>query len=407
MGSRRRLLRRASAVAGTVGLAGCLGRLPFVGGPESRVYGPSGDLPDRQHVLTPFLRTDDAGNPLPPHFHRVLLLDLAQEPDARTAERVEAAMATLERAYEWRPEGLFHMLVWGPGYFERIGALDRAPVRRPEVISRTDDPELLDFDAALVVSSDVTSHPPSVENAMFGTTDRLNGEPVDARLDEAFDLVGRRTGFIGQGLPAAHTDAEGIPTDHGITDADPMFTGFFSGRKGTQASEARVTIPSGEFAGGTTMHLSHLRLSLDRWFGAFDEAGRVARMFSPRFDPGDTEEFDTDVPVSGKLADIAREHGVVGHQEKVAQVRKEDEPLLLRRDFNTVDAGQAGVHFLSLQRTLDDFVRTRDAMNGWWLRGESDAITDRRNNGLLNFITVVSRANFYVPPRNDRVFPAR
>lgn len=406
MGTRRRLLARASAVAGAAGLAGCLGSLPFLGG-DGGEFGDPGERPARQHVWNPYLRTDRHGNHLPPRYNRVLLLDLAEEPDDGTAEAVEAAMRTVEDAYDWRPEGLFHMLAWGSGYFERIGALERSPVRHPSVISRTDDPDLLSFDAALVLASDVGSHPLAVENAMFGDADELEGEPVDAPLGDVFDRVARRTGFIGEGLPSRHADAEGIPSDHTITEDDPLFTGFFSGRRGTQASEDRVTIPSGEFAGGTTMHLSHLDLELDRWFNAFDDAGRVARMFSPEMDPEDVAEFATDVPFTKDVAEVAAENDLVGHHEKVARVRRDGEPLLLRRDFNTVDGGNAGLHFLSLQRSLDEFVSTRDAMNGWWLRQHSDAITDRKNNGLLNFITVRSRANFYVPPREDRALPAR
>jgi hypothetical protein len=78
---------------------------------------------------------------------------------------------------------------------------------------------------------------------------------------------------------------------------------------------------------------------------------------------------------------------------------------VLRRDFNTVDGGRAGLHFVSFQRRLADFRKTRKAMNGWYVRDDSPAITDRKNNGLLNFITVRSRANFYVPPRDGRSFP--
>jgi hypothetical protein len=99
------------------------------------------------------------------------------------------------------------------------------------------------------------------------------------------------------------------------------------------------------------------------------------------------------------------EQVIVGHHETVAQARKNGKPLLLRRDFNTTDGGQAGVHFLSLQKSIDDFVETRRAMNGWYVRDDSEAITDRSNNGILEFITEVATANFYVPPRADRSFP--
>jgi len=78
---------------------------------------------------------------------------------------------------------------------------------------------------------------------------------------------------------------------------------------------------------------------------------------------------------------------------------------VLRRDFNTADGGQAGVHFLSFQRSLDEFEKTRKAMNGWYLRDDHPRVRDRENNGILEFISVVSRANFYLPPRDERAFP--
>lgn len=184
-----------------------------------------------------------------------------------------------------------------------------------------------------------------------------------------------------------------------------MFTGFFSGFAKTQATEDRVTIQHGDHAGGTTLHVSHLRESLDDWWDGLDEEGRVARMFSPEFSPADVSAFTDDVPFSDAVREHASEFGVVGHQEKVARAREDGVPILLRRDFNTVDGGRAGVHFLSLQRSLADFRKTRRAMNGWYIRDDHPSITDRTNNGLLEFITVVSRANFYVPPRDERAFP--
>jgi hypothetical protein len=239
---------------------------------------------------------------------------------------------------------------------------------------------------------------------MFGERRDLGGVRVAHRLDDVFSVASRRTGFVGEGLPAAHADAEGVPAGS-PPEAAPLFTGFFSGRSKTQASEDRVTIQDGRYAGGTTMHVSHLRESLDRWWDGLDDAGRIARMFSPEFTAEDVAGFTDDVPFANAVRDHAREFGVVGHQEKVARAREGGKPIVLRRDFNTVDGGRAGLHFLSLQRDLEDFRKTRRAMNGWYLRDDHPAITDRENNGLLEFITVASRANFYVPPRAQRAFP--
>ncbi|WP_227357465.1 DUF7405 family protein [Haladaptatus salinisoli] len=340
-----------------------------------------------------------------PRHHLILLLSLSSEPSVDAARRVERAMRTLESAYDWSSDGLFHVLAWGTEYFARLDALDSAPIHRPTVISRTDNPKLLDFDAALVLASDAPSHLRAAESAMFGGNEKLGSVEVVDRLRDVFDVDERRTGFRGRGLPVEHTDAEGIPNNPPLSEKDRMFMGFRSGLRGTQASEDRITIESGAFTGGTTMHLSHLEQSLDEWFDALDESERVARMFSPEFSQTDVAGFTDAVPFADAVREHAREYNVVGHQEKVAQTRRDGKPVILRRDFNTVDGGHAGVHFLALQRSLSDFERTRKAMNGWYLRDDSPSITERKNNGILNFITVVSRANFYVPPREKRAFP--
>lgn len=407
--SRRGLLRHLAVVSGSLGLSGCARRI------AGRAESPTADLPPnpqaatlprRQHAWNDALRSDGHGNPLSPRFHRVLLLDLDVAPAADAAREVELAMRSIESAYDWAPDGLLHALGWGTGYFADRGLLDASPVSEPRVLSRTDDPALLSFDAALVLASDVPAHLSAVDAAMFGSREALGGEPVGHRLGDVFSVASRRRGFMGRGLPAAHADAEGVPPGSPPQEA-PMFTGFFSGYARTQATEDRVTIRTGPHAGGTTVHLAHLRESLDDWWEGLGEAGRVARMFSPAFSAEDVQGFTDDVPFADAVREHAREHGVVGHHEKVARVREGGRPIILRRDFNTVDGGRAGVHFLSLQRTLDDARRTWRAMNGWYLRDDHPGITDQRNNGILDFITVSSRANFYLPPRDERAFPAR
>lgn len=404
MASRRGLLQRLAAVSGAAGLAGCsglLGRQTTAPVADLQPNPLAEELPDRQHAWDDTLPTDSDGNHLAPRHYRVLLLDLDEDPTEQAAATIERAMRTVESAYDYGPGGLLHMLAWGTTYFDRIGGLDSSPIRRPKVLSRTDNPDLRSFDAALVLATNVPSHLPAVDGAMFGTRSSLNGESVDDKLGEVFSVSRRKTGFLGEGLPAEHTTAEGAPP--AVPGDAPMFTGFFSGRARTQAGEDRVTISEGPYAGGTTMHLSHLTESLDAWWNMAAE-DRVKRMFSSEFSPEDVAELGQSMP----FADAVREHaseGEVGHWEKVRRAREDGKPLLLRRDFNTTDGSQAGVHFLSLQRQLEDFVKTRDAMNGWWLREEHPDLKDRANNGILEFITVVSRANFYVPPRSERAFP--
>jgi hypothetical protein len=409
MTSRRRLLQRVAGLASTAGLAGCTSLTASSSNGRFGLEPNPHDLPERQHGQDAFMRRDGDGNALVPRHHAVLLLDLTTDPSAEAARTVERAMRHVESAYEWRSGGLFHMLAWGHPYFERIGRLGEAPIVPPEDNSRIDEPRLEGFDAALVLSSDVPSHLRKVETAMFGERSALQGVPIDDRLGEVFTVTERRTGFIGEGLPQRHTDAEGIPAGVEIPESSPLFMGFRSGLTGTQATEEAVTISGGwfdsEFAGGTTMNLTRFDQSLSGWYEGLSQADRVDRMFSPEFSPEAVESFAQSVPFADEVQEHAAENGVVGHHEKVAQARADGKPLLLRRDFNTVDGGRAGVHFLSLQASIDDFVKTRRAMNGWYVRDDNAAITDQNNNGILEVITEVSVANFYVPPRPTRAFP--
>ena len=52
---------------------------------------------------------------------------------------------------------------------------------------------------------------------------------------------------------------------------------------------------------------------------------------------------------------------MVGHAQKVARVREDGTPLLLRRDFDSTNDGEASLHLLSLQRGIGDLERTRGA----------------------------------------------
>jgi len=404
MTSRRTLLYRLAALSSAAGLSGCSSLLARTAESPTADLDPNplaGELPVRQHAWNDQLRRDSDGNELLPRHFRLFLLDLDSEPSERDAETVELAMRTLEDAYEFQSEGLLHMLGWGTGYFETLGALDASPIREPRLLSRTDDPELQSYDALLVLASDVPSTLAAAESAMFDTRPSLNGAEIQGRLGDVFSVADRRGGFIGEGLPAAHADAEGVPDN--IPEEAPMFSGFFSGRSETQASEDRVTIGDGPFEGGTTIHLSRINESFDNWW-ELAQNEQVRRMFSTEFSPEDIAD-GSPLDFADKVAEHAREDGQVGHWEKVARARRDGEPVILRRDFNTVDGGQAGIHFLSLQERLQDFEATRDAMNGWWLREEHEEIRDRQNNGLLEFIEVVARANFYVPPRDKRAFP--
>jgi hypothetical protein len=107
-----------------------------------------------------------------------------------------------------------------------------------------------------------------------------------------------------------------------------------------------------------------MRLRLDTWYGGLSERERVARMYSPQTTPSEVARFTTDAPANpGQISEAIARHGLVGHSQASACARRHGRPRIIRRDFNTVDGGQAGLHFVSVQRSIDDFVATRNAMD--------------------------------------------
>lgn len=409
------------AIGGSGALSACVGRggLPDV--PQGAATG--SEPPERQHAWDEFLPRDEHGNTVVPYHQVILFFEYAghgtPDPDERAA--VERALTTVERAFEWgnggsnpyQPEGsttdgVFAMLGYSPRYFERFDESlpDSVDLPRPETTldALGEDPSKADeADAVLLLSSDYGQLLLAAEAALFGRLDELNGVAVEGSLDGAFDVVERRTGFIGSGVPRQRLDREDIP------ESSPLTMGFESGFAGNQAREDSVTIDEGPFAGGTTQHVSRLRLDLDSWYEK-DAESRVHRMFSPEHTEqqvGESGEFLTDssevTPDLAERTDEYAEHrGVVGHTQKLARARTDDfEPRILRRsEAMQTDSEGAGFNFTSVQRTITDFVETRKAMNG------DDLDLAAAHSGILEQITVLNRGNYLLPPRSVRALPA-
>lgn len=420
---RRQFMKAAVAIGGASALSACLDRegdreLPV--GPDD----PS-TLPARQHAWNDALPTDEHGNNVPPR-HRVLLyLDYAGEgtPDGADRAAVSDALGAIERAYprtvedgDSRSSGLFVTISYSPSYFDRFdGDLpDSVDLPEPAALASFENPDLDTPDALVHLASDYASVVLGAEEALLGETNELNGVEIPASLDTAFERADRRTGFIGEGLPADNQDVGGIPDSDPVPEESPLFMGFETGMKKSQASEDGVTIRDGPFAGGTTQHVSKIRLHLEQWYEQDSRSHRVASMFCPAHanegtvegtgaNLGDTNGVvENGCPAHAK-AD-AREEGVVGHAQKAGRARRDGEPLLLRRDFDSTDDDLASIHFLSLQRAIADFVGTRTAMTGSDL-AETGSVGRRSNNGILRYMTVKRRGNFLLPPREHRSFP--
>jgi hypothetical protein len=410
--SRRAFVKAAVAIGGASALSACLGRespdLPA--GPED-----VSEFPERQHAWNGALSTDDFGNHVTPRHHLLLALDLRSEgaPAGGAGETVAAALRSLERAYPRSNEGLLLTVGYSPAYFRRFDA-DPAGVDlpRPRALAPFEEPERDEPDALVHLASDYGSVVLGAEQALLGERDSLNGVAVEADLAGVFERVDRRPGFVGEGLPAENQDVAGVPDGDHVPEESPMYMGFKSGFERNQADEDRVTVTEGPFAGGTTQHVSKLRLHLEQWYEQDSRYHRVATMFCPAHaEEGRVEGVGENLGDGSDLGECpahaeadAREQGVVGHSQKTARAREGDSPVILRRDFDSTADDRATLQFLSLQRSIDDFVATREAMNGTEL-SDSAAVGQRTNNGILQYLTVERRGNFLLPPRHHRALP--
>ncbi|WP_411715425.1 Tat pathway signal protein [Natronomonas sp.] len=337
------------------------------------------------------------------------------QPNEDDRDQVETALRGIEHAYERSGVGLLLTVSYSPAYFDRFdeSLSEGVDLPDPEALAPFEDPEFDTPDAVVHLASNTAQVVLGAEEALKGNKSTLNGvDQPDVALTDVFSLTDRRTGFIGDGLPAKNAgDAESVPADK-VPDDAPLFMGFKSGFKKNQASEDRVTIQSGPFAGGTTQHISKLQLNLNQWYNQDDRWQREAKMFCPYHAENDVIEGTGDnLGDSSKIDDCrptdetAREMGVVGHSQKSARARdNDDSPLILRRDFDSTDDGTASLHFLALQRRITDFVDTREAMNGTDVT-EQSAVGQRNNNGILQYIRTERRGNFLVPPRSLRALP--
>ncbi len=399
--SRRRLLAAAAGLA-LGGGAVELDRLLTSDSPPVALGAEPAGLPRRQHAWEASLAGDAHGNAVAPLHDRLLLFDLSGSPTRNDAARLEAALRALERRFAWGHNGLLFTIGWGPAYFAAIGR--PSPVPEPTALSSFELPTLDRYAACVHLAADDESRLSAVTRALTAGAPLAGaGGPLDLR--SVLHLREVRTGFAGAGLPARHQSVGGIPPDRPVPAESPLFMGFKSGYRRNQASEDDVTIESGRFAGGTTMHVSRMRLRLGSWY-ALGREERVARMFAPQVTAGEVGRFTTDAPSHpGELDEAARRYGVVGHSQTSARARRNGRPVILRRDFDTVDGGEAGLHFVCLQRTIQDFVNTRKAMNAAGASYTNPVITATDNNGINEFIFVLNRANYVVPPRHLRSFP--
>jgi hypothetical protein len=404
--NRRGFLVGASAVAASGVIGGVDVDAAIAGGAVRLVplgTQPAG-LPARQHAWGATLERDSKGDPISPRFDRLLFFNVNGRPTPAYARTLEASLRTLERRYRWGPGGLLFTAGWSSAYFEHVLGV-ASPIPRAQRLSSFERPAIDDYHLCLHLACDDEARMAAIEAALVRGAP-LSGAHGSLALTRVLSWRETRTGFVGTGLAAAHQHVRGIPRRGPVPRHAPLFMGFKSGLVKNQATEDSVTIPVGQFVHGTTMQVSYMRLRLDGWYNDLSQRERVARMYAPQVTPEQVNHFTTDAKSDPNLLPEAiSRYGVIGHAQTSARARRNGRPLIIRRDFNTTDGGRAGLHFVSVQRTIDDFVITRNAMNATDAHLHNHKITDTANNGINAFMFVLRRANYILPSRGDRSFP--
>ena len=416
---------------------------------------------------------------IPPIYNDVFTAKLASGRSWTPSElkaaqsRLENALATVERPYPSTAAGLTMVVGWGLPYFRDRDYLPPAlwtsklPVDTAlsaqkgttqyavlDAIGFRSDPDtvlLEDNDVMFKMRSDSQKILQSVESALFDDTSS------GAYIGDLFDLTSKRMGFLGRGFGTTSVGktlatVAGVPGADQIPDRAQLMLGFTSTQTAALGPDNIVSFetlkgvtnqfPSGYFAAGCAMHLSHLFEDLPLWYGA-DYASRVGKMFS-RYAPVPADS--STVTLSNGPGDVVSQDlllaeaakGRVGHNSPLQQatrlpadvtdnygrLRKKGTAVPLREDFNTIDnpfawtadpvrddfhtTGAAGMHFVAFIPASSKFHAARNAMDGVLPDGTN--LRTRYNLadtqiGINAAIRASHRQNYLIPPRAHRSFP--
>ncbi|HET8599033.1 MAG TPA: hypothetical protein VFL99_01820 [Segeticoccus sp.] len=381
---------------------------------------------------------------------------------AEAQRRLNTALEEVERAYPLGPTGLFAQISYGLSYFHDHIPSKLTDEHMPkstmagtegqwavvDSIRFEKDPEdlvLEQHDIAFHLKSDYKDHIDRVIDALFSPGEQLlNGIPAErVYLGDLFTVTTTRYGFAGHGMPRIMAQRMGIPGADDVPAGAMLFMGFTSSHvhglaQGNLASFE--TIPGytdcgvdDYFAGGTSMHLSHIAINLDQWY-AMGHKDRLHRMFNSRRN----EEPDVLSPDQSPATSTFEEQrdkdaegsGVVGHNAQMQFLSrvKEDTTtaygeklekgtvFFLRQDFDTVEnpfrfsttdridsRGRAGVHFIGFGPSAQHFEKMRKEMDGMDLQKRYNL--PEENAGFTKFLVTTHRQNMVLPPRAHRSFP--
>lgn len=423
--------------------------------------------PKTQYELPGVTQEDHNGVPVavPPAWHAVVTAKLAFAPDPaqlRAAQRrLAGALEELESIFPLQPNGLFTQVAYGLSYFKRylldelVGrhmprAIEDGQPGRWAIIDAIrflkDPPDLVleENDICFHFKSDYQDHIAEAIRALFYPGEKyLNGIPVaSVNVADLFRLTSIRRGFLGKNLPKIIGARERVPGADKIPDGAMLFMGFTSSHvhglaQGNLPSFETIpgytdATPSGYFAGGTAMHLSHILIDLEGWY-QLDHRGRLNRMFNPRRTQGPAVLSPSQAPGTVVFKDEledARTYQIIGHNEQMQHLVRvardtttvygerleRGTVIFLRQDFDTIEnpfeywsdgpvspAPRPGVHFVGMAPSAQLFEQVRREMDSVELQ-QRHGLPDE-NVGFTKLLTTTHRQTFLLPPRIHRSFP--
>jgi hypothetical protein len=424
-------------------------------------------LPE-QHLLDGLRVIRDNGVEVlvPPLHHEVVTAKVqigGSRRELRDARlELENALAKLDDRLEPTPAGLGITVAWGLPYFVRYVPAQsekHLPVDRRATAARGEKVMVLEDTIRFPSDSD-TTRLESNDLAVLLRSDSLDNIEHGAKalfddLAGLFRVTSIRKGFVGGGfdgevgLPKQMATAAGLDGASLIPDGAELFLGFTSTQKAGLGPSRIANIetlgyadlgPSGYFAHGTHMHLSHVFEDLAAWYLIFDFQRRLDTTFRPGLDvPRGTQTVVQGPQQAQTTAEVGHDYAryrQIGHSGSMQPASRLDREVTggdgtvypsgtavpQRADFNTLDnpffwtadEGRdaysadpaAGIHFVVFNPTSDDFRRTRLAMDGVMPDGTRLLFeTGSTGRGFNSILATTHRQNFLVPPRAHRSFP--
>jgi hypothetical protein len=317
--SKRSHGRRTVLKAGAVGVAATfLAMLDELAWSPLRPAAAATALPDIQFDLGPYIAPATSINGVqvqfPPVFTLFQTIDMLRRPTKAEQVTFSNALATIESAYPFSPDGVMLIVSYGMGYFGWLpGALGAGSVSfnniprlslnnsrfvlEEAVPSPTDagqvgivkrkfdfPPELGGTDILITARSDTSANAADALN-WLGGSNTLAGESVPSPVLPWF-FTGRRVQFVQQGMPRLVAEQDGLYYQDRINPDSSMWMGFvdqqtngsgpadavtFGG--GNAGAQLTTATPGSYFDNGAIQHFSHVILDLEAYYARAGEAG--------------------------------------------------------------------------------------------------------------------------------------